>query len=185
MPSPGVPAPKSHGREVLPPAKDIHEMVCMCGQLHRIPYHPDEKRYTCKACKRTFEAGFITDPETGINILNPMYTDVDPDPTLESAVGAPVTLQNARAPAASESSSRGVLDDIIEPEPPHAMYFICPCRSKLLARKEMYDKRVRCPDCKTRLLITVVYDPGAKVFDIKPVRLDGTSSGDTQQLPRL
>ena len=186
-----------------PPAPSVPlmtEMACICGQLLRIRAAVKDKRCSCPSCGRKFLISFTPDRRSGKQILAPVYLDdsmatgstfiaeahgsppkgkgsgAKPDPDSKEALPASV---NAAAP---QRKAKGILDDDISPEPPPAMYFVCPCGSKLLARKEMYDQRVRCPDCKARLLVTLVYDPGAKMFDLRPVRLGDAPSGDTWTL---
>ncbi len=159
-----------------PAAKTLHEMACICGQLLRIKQELDEQRCACPACKRKFEVSFVTDPGTGRTILQPMYLDDT------SVTGDTIT---AEMPPGAAADKRGVLDDALGPPPPPKIVFPCPqCGRKILAKQEAYDKRVRCPDCSTRMILTLIYDPASRTHTVQPVRVTDAPSGDTWMLDR-
>lgn len=183
-----------------PNALVSYEMACICGQLLMVRDAADHKRCGCPTCGRKFLATFSTDPATKLKTLVPLYLDdirrqgdtyvaerkeASPPPEVGADSKEALRGDTVLMPSPSQSpQGKGALDEAIFPEPPPAMYFICPCGSKLLARKEMYDRRVRCPDCDVRMIISLVYDAGAKMFDLKPVRVSDPPSGDTRALYR-
>jgi hypothetical protein len=153
-----------------PAAPKLHEMACLCGQLLRIREEDDEKRCTCPACRRKFEISFYDDPATKKKTLQPMYLDDG------SVSGDTFT---AETPSGGPPEKRGALDEAFGPPPPASLPFRCPCGRKLIARKEAYDKRVRCPDCGARMLVTLVYDPQKKAHSIQALRVTDAPTGDT------
>ncbi len=145
-------------------------MACVCSQLLRIPESLDRKRCACPACKRKFLVTFTEEGGEGRKVLCPAFID-DGLTTGETIVPEiPDTL----------NPGRGAFDDALDPKPPPQLYFPCPsCSRKIVARKDFYDKRARCPDCNTRMIIHVIYDPARKVHEIHPVRTDDRPSGET------
>jgi len=154
------------------PAPTIHEMACICGQLLRLSSVLDEERCACPVCGRKFLVCFVSDPSTGAQVLTPVYVD-DWHKSGDTYVADLVSKSQA------PPSAKGALDDALEPQPPPQLSFPCPCGSELVAKRELYDRRVRCPKCGVRMLISVAYDPSAKRFAVHPVRLQDGPSGDT------
>jgi DNA-directed RNA polymerase subunit RPC12/RpoP len=151
-------------------------MACICGQLLRIRQELDELRCVCPACKRKFEVSFVRDPGSGRTILQPNYLDDG------SVTGETFT---AEMPGGNVKEKRGVLDDALGPPPPPQVVFPCPqCGRKILAKQSAYDKRVRCPDCSTRMILTLIYDPASRTHTVLPVRVTDAPSGDTWMLDR-
>jgi len=175
-----APEPPAPGAARPAAAPRVHEMACICGQLLRIAElqeSDDEKRCGCPVCKRRFMATFTPDPKTGAAVLCPMYIEDD------TSTG---DTHMAEIPGAKPGrpSSKGQFDDDLEPQPPPQLSFACSCGKKLGVKKEVYDKRVRCPHCHIRMLINVIYDPAAKRFGIYPVRLNDAPSGDTWMMEK-
>jgi hypothetical protein len=54
--------------------------------------------------------------------------------------------------------------------PPH-LRFSCPCGAPLVANREIYDKRMPCPDCKETLLVTVLFNPAKREWQIQALRV--------------
>jgi hypothetical protein len=95
----------------------------------------------------------------------------------------------AKSPAASQSDTvetlairptrvdpneetEGALDgDLKEAEPPDKISFTCACGAKLLATRKTYDKRTRCANCRTLLLISLVWNAGKGDYEIIPFRV--------------
>jgi len=172
---------RAHGTApaAKPAAAAVHEMACICGQLMRISEKHDEQRCACPSCKRKFEVNFYKDPKTGKTILQPMYLDEGTPPTGDTQI--------LELPGESPLSAAagGLLDAAFGPPPPPQMVFPCPqCARKMVAKKDAYDKRVRCPDCGTRMVLTVIYDPDRQVHTVQPVRVTDAPSGDTWLLDR-
>jgi len=152
-------------------------MACICGQLLRLTSAHDDKRCACPACGRKFLVTFAPDKETGTSILCPVYLD-------DSVTTGQTFVAELPAPAPPAAAAQGRLDDVIDPPPPPSIAFPCPCGRKLLARKEAYDRRVRCPDCGVRMLLSVVFEPAEKRHVVHPVRLDDAPSGETRTTER-
>ncbi len=55
--------------------------------------------------------------------------------------------------------------------PPPLLRFSCPCGAALVANREIYDKRMTCPDCKETLLVTVLYQPRERQWRIESLRV--------------
>jgi DNA-directed RNA polymerase subunit RPC12/RpoP len=155
-----------------PPPPAVYEMACICGQLLRVTSSHDERRCACPSCKRKFLVTLAPDKRTGAILLCPVYLD-DSVTTGETFTAEPPS------PPDSVSGKKGQLDDTIEPPPPPSISFSCPCGRKLLARASTYDRRVRCPDCGVRMLLSVVYDRASGRHVVQPVRLEDAPSGDT------
>jgi hypothetical protein len=132
----------------------------------------------------------------------PLGIPVDPDDsalpeesTLIDAepVGAPVPARTGKAPKPSKSATQddtvqvlalkgkpvdpneeteGALDGDLEPDPPDKIGFTCTCGVRLVATRKAYDKRMRCAKCQTLMLISLVWNPAAKKFEIEPFRVD-------------
>ena len=132
----------------------------------------------------------------------PLGIPVDPDdPTLSEEstlidaepVASPAAGKTAKAAKASKSATQddtvevlalkgrpvdpneeteGALDGDLEPDPPKKIGFTCACGVRLLATRKAYDKRMRCGSCQTLMLISLVYDPAAKKFQIEPFRVE-------------
>jgi DNA-directed RNA polymerase subunit RPC12/RpoP len=178
---------RAHG-ETPPPAPrpaaapvPKHEMACICGQLMRISESFDEKRCACPSCGRKFEVNFVDDPKSGKRILQPMYLDEGEPPTGDTMI----MEVPSSSPPSPKPDPAGLLDEALGPAPPAQLTFACPqCSRKILARREAYDRRVRCPDCKTRMVLTVLYDPARKAHFVQPVRISDAPSGDTWLLDR-
>jgi len=169
---------KAHGgqaRETAsaapPPA--VHEMACLCGQLLRVKGTLDDTRCGCPACGRKFLATFAPDPTTGKEILCPVYLGDS-----KEAAGDTFIVEAApKSPTAPAGG--GALDEALEPNPPPNLSFTCPCGLKLSARKELYDKRAKCPKCGARMLLSLSYDSQEKRFTLNVVRITDAPSGDT------
>jgi DNA-directed RNA polymerase subunit RPC12/RpoP len=152
-------------------------MACICGQLLRIRQELDQLRCVCPACRRKFEVRFVRDPQTGRTVLHPNY--------LNDASVTGETFTAEMPGGTTLPSKRGVLDDALGPPPPPQIVFPCPqCGRKILAKRSAYDKRVRCPDCSSRMILTLIYDPATRTHTVLPVRVTDAPSGDTWMLDR-
>lgn len=75
-------------------------------------------------------------------------------------------------PADPNEETEGALDGALEPEPPDKIGFTCACGVRLVATKKSYDKRMRCANCRTMMLISLVFNPATRGFEIEPFRVD-------------
>jgi hypothetical protein len=62
------------------------------------------------------------------------------------------------------------------PDPPDRVEFACPCGTRLVATRELYDRRSRCGACQAVLLLNLVYKRDLRSFEIEPFRV-GPDSG--------
>ena len=88
------------------------------------------------------------------------------DDTVEAlAVTARIPDRNAE--------TEGALDSAIkEPDAPDKLGFTCACGARLVATKKSYDKRMRCANCQTLMLVSLVWDPKKKAYEIIPFRVE-------------
>jgi hypothetical protein len=110
---------------------------------------------------------------------SPPQDDLLPDParpnaqssghSLDSTAGA--TNMGAGIEAQSETS--GALTII--PDPPDRVEFACPCGMRLVATRDLYDRRSRCCACQTVLLLNLVYKRDLRAFEIETFRVDPDS----------
>jgi DNA-directed RNA polymerase subunit RPC12/RpoP len=99
------------------------------------------------------------------------------DPNAETEVPAGATTVVATVP---------VLGPSPEPEPPPRIYFACPsCGGRLAASRDLYDRRGRCSRCGSRLLISLVFNPSRRAFEIQLLRLGDAPSGQTRNVPAV
>jgi DNA-directed RNA polymerase subunit RPC12/RpoP len=97
------------------------------------------------------------------------------DPNGETEVPTGTTTVVARVPVLGP-----------EAEPPPRIYFACPsCGGRLAALRENYDRRGRCSRCGSRLLISLVYNPSRRAFEIQLLRLGDAPSGQTRSVPAV
>jgi hypothetical protein len=151
-------------------------MVCVCGEVLRIPLLLHRRRCACPSCRRKFLVSFTTDRGTGMEILSPVYLD---DGTATG--GTHMAEAMSGAPPRPAPRPETVIEGL-DPEPPDELPFDCPCGAKLRARRADYDKRVRCGKCGVRLILALVYDPVLKAFRIEILRLSDAPSGETHFL---
>ncbi len=175
-PSPGGMSPPLPNAPPGPTPASVQDMVCLCGGLLRLSTRLNEKRCSCPSCGRKFIASFTTDRRTGLDVLCPVY--LDDGMTTGGTHAAEVQSGTRPRPAATTD---GLLDGV-SPDPPPQLPFACPCGIRLVARRNNYDKRVRCGKCGTRMLLTLVYDSERNEFKIETIRLSDAPSGETNLL---
>lgn len=73
----------------------------------------------------------------------------------------------------TQADSSGGLAAI--PDPPDRIEFTCPCGKRLVATRELYDRRSRCAACQTVLLLNLVYRRDLGVFEIEPFSVGSDS----------
>lgn len=76
-------------------------------------------------------------------------------------------------PADTNEETEGPLDaDIAEPDAPDKIGFTCACGARLVVTKKAYDKRMRCANCRTLMLVSLVWDPKKQAYEIVPFRVE-------------
>lgn len=184
------------------PALQRLKFTCMCNQTLRLSTAQTGRRASCPSCGRRFVISFQRNPTTGEQVPAPVYISAPASgqTTIAEAIQPGRTPETAEIPATpppdetreaepTDSSLGEAFRDVMEgidvddliPDPPKGLYFICPCGEKLIARKDMYDRRVRCPHCRKRILISLVYDDVAHQYDIQPVRLSDDSEEEEKK----
>jgi len=165
---------------VIPPPS-AWRMRCMCGAVLEIRPEDDGRRETCEVCRRRFDVQFTEDVGTGQKGMSLHYLTDDRRSGETSTVGAGTTSFQLPVPDAP-AATHGL---IAEPEPPDEAHFRCPCKALLAIPKSLYEKRVKCPACNSRMLIFLLFDPGSKSFTLQHFSLIDKSTGKTQVLNRL
>jgi len=195
---------KGQGKELAPAAAPpapapatVQEFFCRCGKILRVAPEDCNQTFCCPACMRKMIVHRVGEP--GLEVLRPAFKDENdariPDGELLedsdlSAMPRPeqddTDALTAIVGSVGPDPERGPLDDAIEPEPPKHIGFFCPgCRAKLVAARALYDRRARCNQCGSRVLINLVYDRAARRFTVRLVRLGDASSGRTGVLPSI
>lgn len=150
----------------------------MCGGLLEIAAGDDGKRKSCAACRRLFDVRFTEDAATGRKAVSLLYhTDENQRNGSSSSVGSDTTIFEVES-GAKESAD-------VEPELPDEAHFKCSCGVLLVLNRKHYEKRVRCPACKARMLAFLLYNAAARTFNLQLFSLIDQSSGKTQLLSRL
>jgi DNA-directed RNA polymerase subunit RPC12/RpoP len=165
-----------------PTAEEIFEAQCVCGDLLTVPASENGRPASCAACGRRFMASLAEDPATGGRVLCPMYFE---DPGQADSTLTAETIDAVPRKREPKEDTRGALDEQVPPEPPPEIRFSCPCGGSLVARKENYDKRGRCPACGSRLILTLVWDAADHAYVVTPLRMDEPPGGDTKKIPRV
>jgi len=175
-PKTAVPAPL--------PASQVRLIQCLCGRgIEVLPEHHGWKR-TCGTCHRAFEVHMTPDPSTGALVASLTFSSEN------SSTGTDLTLTSTDGGSSASMTSvpsgeKSQIGLAIEPEQPGEVHFRCGCGTLLAARKEHFDKRVSCPGCGARKLITLIYDHGRKTFTLQSLTLMDKKSGKTRVIPRL
>ncbi|HXX93990.1 MAG TPA: hypothetical protein VEN81_10170 [Planctomycetota bacterium] len=152
----GRPAPKRK-----PESQDI---------LLGIPVDPDDPSLSEEST--LIEAESVAAPGAPRPSPAPRLAGPAPQPSPPSTQDDTVELLALPGrPTDPNEETEGALDGDLEPEPPDRIRFECPCGARLVATRKSYDKRMRCGSCRTLMLISVVYDPLQKAFEIEPLRV--------------
>ena len=148
-------------------APEIYEIACLCGQLLKIRGSHDRKRCGCPSCGRKFLLTFTDDK--GRKVPSPVYLS-------DAAASAPSGETFLADPGSDVSG------------PPAELLFPCiGCNRKILAKRAVYGKRVRCPDCSVRMIVDVVFDATLETHLVRPLRVEDPPSGMTStniELPK-
>ena len=133
----------------------FQQVRCACSQILRLSSSHEGKRGSCPTCLRKFVITITGDAAQGTLKIAPVY--------VSSSVKTGQTFL-------AETSQ--------EEDVPEQLPVTCTCGRTIPAKRSMYDKRVRCPSCGARLLLTLKRDT-ARRYSIHPLILDDAPSGDT------
>lgn len=159
-------------------------LQCVCGQAIDVLPEQHGWRGPCKGCRRTYEILFSKDEASGADIVSLAYLDEAPGASPDST--AAETSTSLDVPSAP--SHPGALTDaglVDEPEPPDEAQFRCGCGAVLAIGRESYDKRVRCPGCGGRHLVTLAYEVETGNFTIHTFALADPATGTTRTAARI
>jgi DNA-directed RNA polymerase subunit RPC12/RpoP len=173
-------------RFVKPAAPAGRRLQCVCGQ--GIDVLPDQHghRQRCPGCRRTFDILVSKDAATGGDILSLAYLDKtskDADPSAETSTSLDLLAPPQPKPKEGALTQADLM--VQEPEPPDEAHFRCACGSILAIGKASYDKRVRCPVCGGRYLVTLAYEVEASSFTLHTFSLGDRASGSTRLAERI
>ena len=137
--------------------------------LNGIPVEPPPADPVLAGKSTLVEAVAVPDP-----MLEPLDApsagSTEASPTDETVEALAVT---AGRPVDRNAETEGALDaDIKEPDAPDKLGFTCACGARLVATKKAYDKRMRCANCQTLMLVSLVWDPKKKAYEIVPFRVE-------------
>jgi hypothetical protein len=164
MKKPARPKPKAPKPAAPPPPDDDYiRFACPCGAALKIPAWRVDGHGLCPKCKRrlllTGKAG-----TQGKSFVNPLLLEGD-------KTGQTFMIEDQFR----------IEDHFKEiPETQEKIAFHCPCGFKLHARPSMVDKRGKCPQCGSRLLLVGKKNARTQLLEIHPLVVDEASSGDTQ-----
>jgi hypothetical protein len=170
-----------------PPPPVPRRLQCVCGRgIDVLPEHHG-RRSPCAGCQRTFEVLFAKDAATGSEIVSLAYLDEMPM-TAPDATSIE-TSTSLQAQGKTPPTHPGALTDagfsVSEPDPPDEAQFRCTCGTVLAIGKALYDKRVRCPACGGRHLVTLAYEVETGSFTLHTFSLADRSSGSTRTATRV
>lgn len=163
-----------------PPAQ--WRMRCMCGTILEITSEDDGKRRTCETCRRRFDVQFTEDVATkrkGVSLL--YLTDENKRNGSTSSVGAGTTIFQV-GPSMKDPNPAGL---VMEPELPDEAHFKCACGVLLAISRQQYEKRIRCPECKGRMLVFMLFNSSTGAFTLQLFNLIDAPSGKTQVALKL
>jgi predicted RNA-binding Zn-ribbon protein involved in translation (DUF1610 family) len=166
------------------------EVLCRCGKILKVAPEDCNQVFACPSCLRPMKVLRIAAPPPEGDVYRPVFFDEassvegellreepSADPNAETEVPTGTTTVVATVPALGLSP---------EPEPPPRITFACPsCGGRLAASRENYDRRGRCSRCGSRLLISLVYNPSRRAFEIQLLRLGDAPSGQTRTVPAV
>ncbi len=97
-----------------------------------------------------------------------------------SAAPTPIHSQDSTAqlPAlgrAKHGQAKETSDLSAIPDPPDRLEFQCPCGKRLVAKRELYNRRSKCGACQSILLLNIVYRRDLETFEIDPFRISPES----------
>lgn len=107
---------------------------------------------------------------------------------LEDKKGATDTMAETSTSLPDPSRKPGALTEIgLKPVPelPDEAQFRCGCGALLSITRACFDKRVKCPKCGGRRLVTLGYDEASGGYTLHTFSLVDRASGGTQLAVRL
>ena len=178
--------PTTVRRVVAPPAAPApsasRRLQCVCGKgIDVLPEHAGWKG-RCPNCLRDFEILFSKDT-TGATVVSLAYLE---DPKAKSDTAAETSTGLLSSGATTKSA--GPITEMgltPVPEPPDEAQFRCGCGALLSITRERYDKRVKCPACGKRRLVSLAYDEASQGYTLHTFVLEDKSSGKTRMGLRL
>jgi hypothetical protein len=156
-------------------------LQCVCGKgIDVLPEHAGWKG-RCPNCFRDFEILFSTD-SSGAAIVSLAYVE---DKKAKSDTAAETSM--SLTPGTSKNSAGAITEIGLAPvpDPPDEAQFRCGCGALLSITRERYDKRVKCPTCGKRRLVTLAYDEASQGYTLHTFILEDRPSGGTRMGLRL
>ena len=170
-----------HAPPAAPAASPSRRLQCVCGKgIDVLPEHAGWKG-RCPNCLRDFEILFSKD-STGSSIVSLAYLEAPKsksDTAAETSTGLISSGSSKSAGAITEIGLTAV------PDPPDEAQFRCGCGALLSITRDRYDKRVKCPACGKRRLVTLAYDEASQGYTLHTFVLEDRPSGGTRMGLRL
>ncbi|HEX7896509.1 MAG TPA: hypothetical protein VF950_02025 [Planctomycetota bacterium] len=170
-----------HAAPAKPAPSAARRLQCVCGKgIDVLPEHAGWKG-RCPNCLRDFEILFSKD-STGATVVSLAYledTKSKSDTAAETSTGLISSGSTKSAGAITEIGLKAV------PEPPDEAQFRCGCGALLSITRERYDKRVKCPSCGKRRLVSLAYDEASQGYTLHTFVLEDKPSGGTKMGLRL
>ncbi|HYF01384.1 MAG TPA: hypothetical protein VEJ18_20850, partial [Planctomycetota bacterium] len=149
-------------------------LLCVCGQgIDVLPEHAGWKGH-CPRCQRFFE---IIISQDVVSLAYIQDRSGAADTAAETSVELP---EPPKKPGAiTEANLKAV------PEPPDEAQFRCDCGILLSIPRAHFDKRVKCPHCGARRLITLGFDAESGNYTLHTFSLFDRPSGATKLAVRI
>lgn len=168
-------------RPAAPAAPAARRGLCVCGRSFDVlPEHAGWKG-RCPTCFRDFEIRIAKDA-SGADVVSLSYSEDKKGLTPADTAAETSTNLNytgGKAGAITEAGLKSV------PELPDEAQFRCSCGALLSITKECFDKRVKCPKCGGRRLVTLGYDEASGGYTLHTFSLMDRPSGGTKLAVRL
>lgn len=159
-----------------PQASPARRLQCVCRQgIDVLPEHHGW-RSKCPGCGRSFEILVSGD------VVSLAYLETRANGSSSSDTAAETSTSLSPPKEEGALTHAGI---VAEPEPPDEAQFRCGCGVLLAIRRNLFDKRISCPSCKGRHLVTLAYDAGADTFTLHTFGLQDRRSGSTRLASRV
>jgi DNA-directed RNA polymerase subunit RPC12/RpoP len=136
------------------PLDGLVEVVCLCGEIVFVTRNTVDRVYECHGCTRKFSV-FTQRSAQGAPIAVPMFLNPQEDPP-----------------------------EVQLPEPPEDMMLLCTCGNPLRITRKLYNHRVQCPHCNSRMALLLTFDTSHQKYRIEARKISAPSMGDTHVLAR-